>query len=544
MSIIYPNYVAPKDNQVQHFNNAETILSKKHLFVDYSPTGRGKTYPPLYIAQKHNLSILIFCPLTIEGKWRKTVNEYGIKLIDIISYQSLRSTKGKQPKHGYLERKDAFDLNANINKCSFEATDKYLQLLELGVIIVFDEAQHLKNRSDQWKAAHALIKPFYNKDEDEVKLNPNSGYILASATLFDKEEHSLQFVELIGIKNAHFMYRNVGKIFEYEQHGLGEIIKAAEMYDVEKTQQILKENKFKLLLANFFPENRIGKICEKIVYELLVGVIRANIGSCITEDKMRDYKKSNIVELFADYFPSDVSNILANYYYDVDKKNKYYNVSAETANKLRANIRKLSSAVGFDPERNQIDPSKFGAAVVCLNAIEANKCEIFIRDAKEILQKHPNDKVILFLNYLDNIDTVYNGVKEYGTIKLTGATKNRSQLIDKFNNDPNCRILVGTTSTGGVGIDLDDKIGNSVRHMRISPDYSIIKSHQATGRIDRQDTKSVGNCKFVYAKIMINNALITEIPILNAMAKKTAVLKKINGETQLFPGDYPNEIEE
>ena len=512
MSSISPKLVTPRKHQEPHFDKIDDILKLNYFYADFSPTGFGKTFPPLFLAQKFNIPLFVVCPLTVEAKWRTVAAEYSVKVIDVITYQALRSTTGRQPKHGFLQRADN-------GSSSFTATDKLKTLIQDGCIFVFDEGHNLKNRSDQWKATAAITK--------EINETSNkSRYAVVSATLFDKEDHAVQFLELTGIKRAHFMYRYNNGNLEYEQHGLGEIINKARNYNEKKTDEILARNR----LSNWTrkSENSFKGISNKVVYQLLVEVIREYIGSCIVKPINKDLKDTPLSKILNLYLIPDLSNIVSNFLFTQDKKNGYFKVSEKTAGELVQKIRGLGKAVGFNPEDNMIDPKAFGKATLFLTAIEKFKVEIFVRIAKQYLEEDKKCKVVLFLNYLENIDYVYNNLyMEYGTVKLTGASKKRGDIINKFQNDGKCRVFVGTTSCGGQGIDLDDKIGNSKRKMLISPDYSIIKAHQAVGRTDRDDTKSEPACRFVYAKIIIGNKLITELPILEAMAKKTIVFLAI-----------------
>lgn len=41
-----------------------------------------------------------------------------------------------------------------------------------------------------------------------------------------------------------------------------------------------------------------------------------------------------------------------------------------------------------------------------------------------------------------------------GFVGLTGRSLNRGDIIASFNNDPDCRVFVGSLKAGGTGIDL------------------------------------------------------------------------------------------
>ena len=65
-------------------------------------------------------------------------------------------------------------------------------------------------------------------------------------------------------------------------------------------------------------------------------------------------------------------------------------------------------------------------------------------------------KVVVFFHYLGGIETMRKRLDEYhiGYDIITGETHNRKKIIEKFNNDEKCRVLMMTLKTGGVGLNL------------------------------------------------------------------------------------------
>jgi SNF2 family DNA or RNA helicase len=65
-------------------------------------------------------------------------------------------------------------------------------------------------------------------------------------------------------------------------------------------------------------------------------------------------------------------------------------------------------------------------------------------------------KVVVFFHYLGGIETMKKRLDEYhiGYDIITGATHNRKRIIEKFNTDEKCRVLLMTLKTGGVGLNL------------------------------------------------------------------------------------------
>lgn len=65
-------------------------------------------------------------------------------------------------------------------------------------------------------------------------------------------------------------------------------------------------------------------------------------------------------------------------------------------------------------------------------------------------------KVLIFTNYIKSIDNICEDLEERGIkyLSMTGATKNRQALVDKFQNDSKYKVFVMTLKTGGVGLNL------------------------------------------------------------------------------------------
>ncbi len=525
-SSIYPKYVQPRPFQRSHFEKAEKILSTSYYFFDGSKMGLGKTYVPSFISQKFNIPILVVAPVSVAVRWNEVQKEYNLQIKEIISYSSVRSTTGHQPKHGYLSRTD-------INKkTEFYATDKLKELIKAGCLFVFDECHNLKNKSDQWKACKAICN-------EVMATNSRSRLMFLSSTFYDKPEHAQQFLETVGIIKSHFMYRHNAGILEYENYGLGELINESKKYDPENTKRIVDE-----IFKKYRVETAVGTkmkiVVETVCYRLFSEVLIDHIGGIMYAPENRNLQHLASADILNDYLIPDLSNIILNYSHCEDKKNGYYTVSENTKTKLLTSIRGLAEAVEYDEKKQTINPKKFNSATKYLESIEYYKTEIFIRKSQEWLNKNPKNKVVCLLNYLDNIDAVYAGLSKYNPVKITGAVKDRATPIFKFNNDPNCRALIGTKSVNAFGVEYDDKIGDSQRKSFISPDYNVISTHQAAGRTDRENTKSVPIIRFPFPRIEVKGVLVTELKILNAMAKKSNVIKSMNRNKEMLPGDYTN----
>ena len=112
---------------------------------------------------------------------------------------------------------------------------------------------------------------------------------------------------------------------------------------------------------------------------------------------------------------------------------------------------------------------------------ESGKWELF----KEILEEsiESGQKVVVYSQYLDMISIMERYLEKQGIghISLTGKSRNRGDIINRFSTDPDCRVFTGSLKAGGVGIDL---IAASVV-IHYDRWWNAAKEDQATDRVHR-----------------------------------------------------------
>lgn len=86
--------------------------------------------------------------------------------------------------------------------------------------------------------------------------------------------------------------------------------------------------------------------------------------------------------------------------------------------------------------------------------VTSSKREVLINNIKDAVEN--GHKVLVFTNYITSIENICEDLKRYGIqyISMTGATKDRQGLVDKFQKDKKCKVFVMTLKTGGVGLNL------------------------------------------------------------------------------------------
>lgn len=130
------------------------------------------------------------------------------------------------------------------------------------------------------------------------------------------------------------------------------------------------------------------------------------------------------------------------------------------------------------------------------------------------------NKVVIFTKFSRLAHILGRELAKYNPVILTGETQNRQEIIDKFNNDPACKIFI-STDAGNAGINLP--AANYVINMELP--YSLGKLEQRLGRI-RWHTQD--RPVFFYnllAKVDGKNSI--DHWVLNKIIKKQAMADKL-----------------
>ena len=497
-----------RKNQISHVDKLERILSSHFCAFDMSIMGAGKTYTTSSLSLRLGFEhVIVICPATVESKW-KGMTKFGVKISNVISYQSLRSRKGSTPKHGLLERHDVViasqekddDDNEEESTAYFTPTEKLIKMVQEGCLVVFDEAHNFKNKNDQFMACQALTSII-------LKVGGLSRFILLSGTPFDKEKHVINMMHMMGIIQSAKLYSFSKEDRRLRLYAAQELIEYCRIVDEQGTNDFLR--------AYPFHQENVQHNC----YLMFQKIIKPAITSSMPSPEL-----------------------------EINCKNGYYMITREEDRKsLIKAIAELHSSLMFDEKRETVNVTKTGFQVIAKTLVKIEKSKIFdmARVALNTLEKYPNCKVGLFVNYTDNLMELKALLSEYNPIILYGqiTKEKRQDLIDKFQeSNLNRRLIISNLKVASVGIDLDDKDGNFPRYAFASPNYVILDLHQLTRRFVRLDTKSDATFRFFYG-----NVGKKETSILNALARKTQVLKdtldEYTGEKITYPGEYEGEIE-
>jgi len=86
--------------------------------------------------------------------------------------------------------------------------------------------------------------------------------------------------------------------------------------------------------------------------------------------------------------------------------------------------------------------------------IASPKTELLVEQVLDAVAN--NHKVLVFVNFLHAIEQISEKLDEQGIdfVTMTGSTRNRQELVERFQNVASCKVFLMTLKTGGTGLNL------------------------------------------------------------------------------------------
>jgi superfamily II DNA or RNA helicase len=147
----------------------------------------------------------------------------------------------------------------------------------------------------------------------------------------------------------------------------------------------------------------------------------------------------------------------------------------------------------------------------------SGKWDLFCELLTESLDS--GQKVVVYSQYLGMIDIInhYLSAQQIDFAVLTGASQKRGRIIQRFNDDPDCRVFVGSLKAGGVGIDL---VAASVV-IHYDRWWNAAREDQATDRVHR-----IGQTRGVQVFKLVTEGTLEE-KIAAIITRKRALMDTI-----------------
>ena len=506
--------------QQEHVQCIGEILSGSQFAFDFSMLGTGKTYTASQIAIDLGVChVIVVAPVSVLPKW-KTMQSMQIPIRELVSFCSLRSVIGKQPKHGLLERIDMKRKygSREVDAVEFKASDRLKKMISEGALIIIDEIQNIKNNSAQFHAVCEMLRPILSMDSSIT----TSRVLLLSGSPIDKEEQAARMFKTVGVMRAeelckwHTSGRGVGY---YDYTGYREIRVFCQSNNPDAYNVL--EKKFKHLQLPWDVQHAL-----KMSFELFQTCFKPLFSHAMKPIQM----------------PVKLTKV-----------NGYFTMNQTDAVRLSDAIMSLAKATRYDLQKQQVvygtnSADTMRCITIALMDIESAKIPLLERLVHDSLDTHERRKVIVCVNYRQSIDTLKSSLCDYNPLILDGtlSVKQRASVIEKFQMpSTKHRLLIGNFAVCSTGIDLDDKHGDYPRVMYANPQYNTITTYQLCHRVQRMDTRSDAEIYMVYGKT--DNDTIMETSILNALARKGQVMRETVKEQAtagvLFPCDFPTYIE-
>lgn len=147
------------------------------------------------------------------------------------------------------------------------------------------------------------------------------------------------------------------------------------------------------------------------------------------------------------------------------------------------------------------------------------KWELFVELLQEAMDS--GQKVVIFSQYLDMLGIIEHHLTKHkiGFASIKGATRNRKEELQRFKEDPECKVFVASLLAAGVGIDL------TVASIVIHYDrwWNPAKENQATDRVHR-----IGQNRGVQVFKLVTKSTIEE-EIHALIERKKGLLEEIVG---------------
>lgn len=129
-----------------------------------------------------------------------------------------------------------------------------------------------------------------------------------------------------------------------------------------------------------------------------------------------------------------------------------------------------------------------------------------------------NEKIVVMARFNPELDAIEKLLQKKGInyVSIRGGSKNRSESLDRFQNDDNCSVFVGQISAAGLGLTLT--AASTMVFYSLS--YSMSDYEQAKARIHRAGQKKSCNYIYLICKDTIDTKVLKALKQKNDLAKQ------------------------
>lgn len=412
--------------QHSHVIRLITILLRHRIALDASDTGVGKTYMAASVCLEMGKRPIVLCPKSLIYTWREVFGYMGVKVYDIVNYETAKSGKTYRDRNCTLRRASPYlEL---VDDDEVDEPYRYRWMPDDDAIVIFDEVHRCRNPATN---AGKLLHSIKQLKDQRIPV------LLLSATISEKfEDMQLPcfLFDLIPRGDQRGAYK------EYMREAR------------ERHRHVLP------------PYPHRASRNEKHEY-------RRNMMALTIHREIKDHCSRIRIQELGDLFPSNQVS------YDSYTLDAYQEV-AEAYEQLEYHLRELRE-----------NPGGRGLAAISKlrQEIELKKVPIFLEQAR--LHLDNGKSIIIFVNYLKTMRLISEELDIKCQVKGGQDIKERDIQIGRFQSGLENMIIL-QINAGGVGISLHDLKGDRPRVTLLSCPESASALIQALGRAARAEAKS------------------------------------------------------
>jgi hypothetical protein len=428
-----------------------------------------------------NVKLMIVGPKQTRGVWNKVCADMGCKdrVASFMTYAMLSGMRNAQPKHAFLSRIDNYGKGT-----VYSVTPAFKKLVSDGVLLVFDEIHAGKNNSTYHASVKALTQEVHRQYVKKPDLNANrSRCVLITGSPYEKKEMTSRYVQMLCFAESERDYipgddpRSV----------VSQLIHECKQLDTDATEKTLAE----------CPLAGRANVHD-VMYNLYLNIVKPNVVVSMDQFKLK---------------------------HTPDVKNGLYEVPANEAVCITKHIEHMEDIDNNKDGEHGNQIKKRAALMTILELVEQAKLRIFAREAADVLENKPGEKVAIFLGFNHNIIKLCQMLQRYNPVCVTGLSPreaDREDAVHRFQTKDKYNLIICNKKSGGSSISLH---GPETRHQFISPAFDVLEQYQSSGRCIRQGDTGKVILRYVYADIGQK-----ETRIIDNITRKTKVMGELLSE--------------
>ncbi len=196
-----------------------------------------------------------------------------------------------------------------------------------------------------------------------------------------------------------------------------------------------------------------------------------------------------------------------------------YTIEINRQKQIEKEYKNISLQMELLKKKNHSNKNMLSLLMRSHQKIELLKIPIFVELANDFIENKIS--VVIFVNFTQTLLTLSKMLHTDCLIYGEQTLDARDSNIDKFQTNKS-KIIICNIKAGGIGISLDDQIGDHPRASLISPTWDAVVLIQALGRIHRAGSKSKSLQRIIYT------ANTVEEQIAEKLQKKLRDINSLN----------------